>query len=270
MDAIEAERLGFSKMTVASVGEMLDRMELGYQEVIPIEQSWSETFFRFITKISSILMVIGLAALYTEIKSPGFGLPGALGIACLGLVFAGQYLVGLADHTEFLLITLGMVFFAVEIFVLPGFGISGIVGLILIGTGMVLALQDFVIPDPELPWQGKLLMANLIQVLASFLVGLFLALGTVRYLLPRVSRVFEGPYLEATLKDSHADSMEIQRAKAGERGVAISSLRPSGKVEIDGELFDAVSQGEFIEQGSLIHVLMIKGNRLIVGQEEQK
>lgn len=270
MDAIEAERLGFSKMTVATVEEMLKRMELGDHEVISIHQSWSETFFRFITKISPILMMIGLGALYTEIKSPGFGLPGALGIACLGLVFAGQYLVGLADHTEFLLVVLGMVFFAVEIFVLPGFGISGIVGILLIGIGMVLALQDFVIPDPQLPWQGELLKANLIQVLSSFIVGLFLALGAVRYLLPRLSRVFEGPYLAATLKDSHADSMEIRRARAGDRGVAITSLRPAGKVEIDGELFDAVSQGDFIDRGTLIQVIMIQGNRLIVGQEEQE
>ncbi len=270
MDAVEAERLGFSRMTVGSVVEMLEGMGVSDYEIIPIEQSWSETFFRFITKISPILMMIGLAALYTEIKSPGFGVPGLVGIVCLGFVFAGQYIVGLADHTEFLLVVAGMIFFAVEVFVLPGFGISGIIGLILMGAGMVLALQDFVIPDPALPWQGRLLKANLIQVLASFLAGLFLALAFIRYLLPRLSRVIDGPYLEATLKESHADSMEIRRAKVGDRGVAATFLRPSGKVEINGELFDAVSEGEFIERGTLICVAMIQGNRLIVAAEEKR
>lgn len=270
MDAIEAERLGFSRMTVGSVAEMLERMGVSNYEIVSIEESWSETFFRFLTKISPILMVIGLGALYTEIKSPGFGLPGLVGIVCLGFVFAGQYIVGLAGYTEFLLIVAGMLFFAGEVFVLPGFGISGILGLILMGAGMVLALQDFVIPDPDLPWQGKLLKANLIQVLASFLAGLFIALGLIRYLLPRLSRVIAGPYLDATLKDSHADSMEIRRASVGDRGVAATFLRPAGKVEINGEIFDAVSQGEFIEQGSLIFVAMIQGNRLIVTAEEKK
>jgi membrane-bound serine protease (ClpP class) len=138
------------------------------------------------------------------------------------------------------------------------------------GAGMVLALQDFVIPDPALPWQGRLLKANLIQVLASFLAGLFLALAFIRYLLPRLSRVIDGPYLEATLKESHADSMEIRRAKVGDRGVAATFLRPSGKVEINGELFDAVSEGEFIERGTLVSVAMIQGNRLIVAAEEKR
>jgi membrane-bound serine protease (ClpP class) len=270
MDAVEAKELGFSRMTVESVEEMLAKMEILNHEIIPIEESWSETFVRFITKISPILMMIGLGAIYTEIKSPGFGVPGLVGILCLGLVFAGQYLVGLADYTEFLLVIAGMILFGVEIFVLPGFGISGIAGLILMGAGLVLAFQDFVLPDPSLPWQGKLLVKNLIQVLGASVTGLFLALATIRYLLPRLSVVVDGPYLSSTLKDSHADSMEIRKASPGDRGVAVTFLRPSGKVEIRGELFDAVSQGEFIEQGTRIQVARIEGNRMIVLAEEDK
>ncbi len=270
MDAVEAKELGFSRMTVDSVGEMLANMEILNHEIIPIEESWSETFVRFITKIAPILMMIGLGAIYTEIKSPGFGVPGLVGILCLGLVFAGQYLVGLADYTEFLLVIAGMILFGVEIFVLPGFGISGIAGLILMGAGLVLALQDFVLPDPSLPWQGKLLVNNLIQVLGASVVGLFLALATIRYLLPRLSVVVDGPYLSSTLKDSHADSMEILKASPGDKGVAVTFLRPSGKVEIRGELFDAVTQGEFIEKGTRIRVARIEGNRMIVLAEEDK
>ncbi len=269
MDAVEAKELGFSRMTVDSVEEMLAKMEILNHEIIPIEENWSEAFVRFITKISPVLMMIGLGALYTEIKSPGFGVPGLLGIVCLGLVFAGQYLVGLADYTEFLLVIAGMILFGVEIFVLPGFGISGIAGLILMGVGLVLALQDFVLPDPSLPWQGKLLVKNLIQVLGASVAGLFIALATIRYLLPRLSVVVDGPYLSATLKDSHADSMEIRKASPGDRGVAVTFLRPSGKVDIRGELFDAVSQGEFIEKGTRIRVARIEGNRMIVLAEEE-
>jgi len=267
MDAVEAKKLGFSRMTVASVEEMVANMGILNHEIIPIGESWSELFVRFTIKISPLLMMIGLAGIYIEIKSPGFGLPGLVGIIFLGLVFGAQYLVGLADHTEFLLIFAGMIFFGLEIFVFPGFGISGITGLILMGLGLLLALQDFTIPDPALPWQGRLMVGNFIQVLGASIIGLIISLAFIRYLLPKLSLVIDGPYLSTSLKDAHADSLEIQRARPGDRGVAITFLRPAGKVEINGELFDAISQGEFIEKGTRIHVTEIQGNRMIVREE---
>jgi membrane-bound serine protease (ClpP class) len=270
MDDTEALDFGFSKMSVESIDEMLAKMKVSSREKITIEQSWSETFLRFITTIAPILMMIGLAAIYTEVKAPGFGVPGIIGIICLTLVFMNQYTVGLADHTEFLLVMLGAVLLGLEVFVIPGFGIAGISGMFCIAAGMILALQDFVIPDPALPWEAKLLVKNITMVLTSFIFAFIASLALLRYVLPKVSKVISGPYLDTTLEDSHADSKEAQGVSIGDAGVAMTFLRPSGKMKIGNNVFDVITEGEFLEKGTAIVVLDIQGNRVIVSKKDKK
>jgi membrane-bound serine protease (ClpP class) len=114
MDDAEARTLGFSMMTVSSIPDMLDRLNIKDYRITRLEPSWSETLGRFLTSIAPILMMIGMASLYAEYKVPGFGLPGLVGIICLGLVFGNQYIVGLADYTELILILLGLVLLGFE------------------------------------------------------------------------------------------------------------------------------------------------------------
>lgn len=269
MENEEAVQLGFSKMTVSTIDELLKAKGLKEYRIIRIEETWSEALVRFIGKITPILMMLGLAALYTEMKAPGFGLPGILGISCLALVFLNQYLVGLAGYTEFLIIIAGLILIGIELFALPGFGVAGYAGFMCMVAGMVLVLQDFVIPDPSFPWQQELLVNNIIMVLGSFLVSFFLALFILRYVMPKVS-VFskEGPYLTSTLKDSHADSKQVERVRTGNKGVAQTPLRPSGRVTIDGEVFDVTTNNEFMEKGANVIVSEIKGNRIIVSRQK--
>ena len=266
MDDTEALELGFSRMSVDNMDEMLRRMEIENYKLIRIEESWSETLVRYIGVITPFLLLIGLAALYMEISVPGFGAPGIIGITCLALVFLNQYLVGLADYTELLLLILGIILLGFELFIIPGFGIAGIAGLLFITAGAILALQDFVIPDPSLPWQGEILLKNILHVLGAFFMAIIVALFVLRYIMPKLSVVVEGPYLDATLKDSHADSMEAQKAKVGDIGVAMTFLRPSGKVKIKDEVFDGITQGEFMEKGTPVKISEIKGNRIIVSR----
>jgi membrane-bound serine protease (ClpP class) len=266
MDDTEAFELGFSGMSVDNMDEMLRRMEIENYKVIRIEEIWSETLVRYIGVITPILLLIGLAALYMEISAPGFGAPGIIGITCLALVFLNQYLVGLADYTELLLLILGVILLGFELFVIPGFGIAGIAGLLFIAAGAILALQDFVIPDPSLPWQGKILLKNISHVLGTFFMAIIAALLVLRYIMPKLSVVVEGPYLNTTLKDSHADSIEAKKAIVGDIGVTMTFLRPSGKVKIKDEVFDGITQGEFMEKGTPVKILEIKGNRIIVSR----
>jgi membrane-bound serine protease (ClpP class) len=208
--------------------------------------------------------MIGLAALYMEIKAPGFGVPGIIGIASLALVFLSQYLVGLADYTELLLLVLGIILLGFELFVIPGFGIAGIAGLLFIAAGAILAFQDFVIPDPSFPWQAELLVRNILHVIGALFMSIIVALFALRYILPKLSIVTDGPYLRTTLKDSHVGSVEAGGAKVGDIGIAMTFLHPSGKVKIKDEIFDVVTDGEFIEKGTPVKILEIKGNRIIV------
>ena len=267
MDDAEALELGFSSMSVDGIEDLLQERAIKNHEAIRIKESWSESLVRLIGNIAPYLLMIGLAALYIEIKAPGFGLPGIIGITCLALVFLSQYMVGLADYTELLLLTLGIVLLGFEVFVIPGFGIAGIAGILLIAVSAVLALQDFVIPNPSFPWQGELLVKNIIHVIGAFLAAIMAALLVLRYVLPRISAVTEGPYLAATLKDFRADSEETKQAKLGDRGTAMTFLRPSGKVKIRDEFFDVITEGEFIEKGAPVKILEIKGNRIIVSRE---
>jgi membrane-bound serine protease (ClpP class) len=269
MNDTEAVELGFSRMSVDTIDEMLQQMEIKNYTRIRIEESWSETLVRFIGGIAPLLLMIGLAALYIEIKAPGFGLPGILGIICLFLVFINQYLVGLADYTELLLLVIGFILLGFELFVIPGFGVTGIAGLLFITAGAILALQDFVIPDPSFPWQAELLSKNILHVLGALFMAVILALFTLRYILPKLSAVVNGPYLETTLKDSHADSLEARGAKTGDIGVAVSLLRPSGKVRIQDDIFDVVTEGEFIEKGMAVIIKEIVGNRIIVARKPE-
>ena len=114
-------------------------------------------------------VITGIGAVYIEIKAPGFGIPGIVGIICLGLVFFNQYLVGLADYTEILVFIIGFLLLGMEIFVLPGFGIAGISAIIVLAAGLVLSFQNFVLPDPSLPWQSELMIKNLGLVMGSAL-----------------------------------------------------------------------------------------------------
>jgi len=267
MNDAEALELGFSGMSVADMDEMLRRMELADIETVRVTESWSEALVRFVGVITPVLLMIGLAALYSEIKAPGFGVTGVIGIICLALVFLNQYLVGLADYTELLLLVLGIMLLGFEVFVIPGFGIAGIAGLLLIAAGAVLALQDFVIPDPSFPWQTELLVNNIVYVLSSFFMAFILALLFLRYILPRLSLIIPGPYLDTTLKNAHADSVEARGAKVGDLGIAMTSLRPSGKVRVKSEIYDVITEGEFMSKGTPVKISEIKGNRIIVSRQ---
>jgi len=264
MDDEEALRFGFSLMSAQTMEDMLAEMMLDPYEIVRIERNWSERLGTVISGIAPLLMMIGLAALYVELKAPGFGVFGVVGIICLGLVFFNQYLVGLADYADLLLITTGIVLLAVELFVLPGFGLAGVAGLVFIGAGLVLSFQNFVVPDPSLPWQQELLTRNIIQVLGSFIVAFVSAMAAIRYLLPRLGMMVEGPYLGATLAKSRAVSDQAATLSIGSIGTALSTLRPAGKGLFAGEIYDIITDGEYIDKGAPVIVQEIKGNRIIV------
>ncbi len=264
MDDVEAQKLGFSTMSVSGFDEMISK--LGYQgaPIVRIETTWSEKMASFIGTIAPILMMIGFAALYIELRTPGFGAPGIIGLICLAAVFFGQYMVGLADYTELLLLAIGAVLLAIELFVTPGFGLMGIAGILFMIAGMVLSFQDFVIPKPEFPWQIKILINNLLKVIVSFLGSMVLIVLFFRYLLPRIGKVVEGPYLQATLMDARVDSDTDSKALIGLAGVVCSPLHPAGKAIFNGEVLDVVAEGEFIEKDSEVIIREINGNRIVV------
>ena len=116
-----------------NIDDVLDHMNLGEAKKIEIRESWSEILVRFLTNptVAPLFMSLGMLGLFFEIKSPGFGVPGILGLICLALFFGSHLLVGLADMTEFIILFSGIIFILLEILVIPGFGVAGIIGIIL-------------------------------------------------------------------------------------------------------------------------------------------
>ncbi|HKK99828.1 MAG TPA: NfeD family protein [Desulfotignum sp.] len=264
MDDVEARNLGFSRASVADLDGAL--AYLGYENytLSYMTETWSESLVRFLQPLLPILMLVGLGALYTEIKAPGFGVFGVIGIVCLGLVFLNQYLVGLADYTELLLLLIGTLLMAAEILVLPGFGVAGIAGIMVLAAGLVLSFQGFVVPDPKMPWEGRLLVRNLAMVLGSVVGALVFSLIMFRFVLPGVSRLIKGPYLEANLREALVGSDAALSVAAGQSGTAVTALRPSGKIRIGPRRIDAITRGEFLDPGTPVTVEALEQNRVVV------
>jgi membrane-bound serine protease (ClpP class) len=266
----EALRYGFSKMTVSSLSDMLRELGCENAEVITVGKNWSEGFVSLIAMLAPILMMIGFSCLYIEMRSPGFGIPGIVCIVCLALVFFGQHMVGLASYTELLLLTTGAILLAVEVFVLPGFGIAGISGLVLMMIGMVLSFQNFVIPNPEFPWQAGILRANILRLSLSIIGAIVLILVFFRYFFERLGKVVKGPYLATTLGGAQSDEGMTFVPKIGDKGIASTPLRPAGKVVIDKNLCDVVTDGQFIDGGTAVVVTQIQGNRIVVAEGSEE
>ncbi len=268
MDAAEAAEFGFSKGSVGSFDEALALLGLQGATVIRLERSWSEKLVGLIGKIAQVLMMIGLAALYIEIRSPGFGIPGIIGIVCLAVVFMGQYMVGLADYTELLLLAIGVVLLAVEVFVLPGFGVAGIAGIGFLLAAMVLSLQGFVLPRPEFPWEKQLMMKNMLYATGSLVGAVGLVVLFFRFAFPLLGKVVSGPYLASSLSDAHAAAQSAGSLRCGEWGVVETALRPSGKALFGDTVYDVVADGVFVDKGEKVVVSEVSGGRIVVTREQ--
>ncbi len=268
MDDVEAKELSFSRASITDTEHLYKLLKINIDNIKQIQKTWTETVAGLLIVISPVLMMIGLAGVYLEFKSPGFGIPGTLGIVCLILALSSQYITGLANYTELLIVLVGIVCIGIEIFVLPGFGIAGVLGFIFVFTGLVLTLQDFTLPNPEFPWQMDIFITNIVWVLAICTCSMFFSILAFRYLLPYVPVAGKGPFLNATLKNSHADSLETGKVKVGDTGVTISLLRPSGKADFNGNRIDVISQSEFVSKGAIVEVIELSKSKVVVEKKE--
>ena len=217
--------------------------------------------------ITGLLFVIGLIALYLEFLSPGIGIGGLIGGLCFTLFFWSHFLGGTAGWLEVILFLAGLVFLAMEMFVIPGFGIAGISGLMLMAASILMASQDFVIPKTV--YQTQTLQSNLMVLVGSgagFLAGAFLL---SRYLgkVPIFSNLMlappsASPPADEPVKKGAPSSHPV--VSVGDWGRAESVLRPAGKVRFGDQTVDVVADGSFIQPDEQVKVVEISGNRILV------
>ncbi len=263
-NATEAYRLGFATYVAKDFDDFLARYEIPQANVTHIEITWSEEMVRFLNSptITGILFMVGLVALWTEFKVPGFGLPGIVGLLCFAVLFTSKYMVDLADAIEIVLFVIGVILLTLEIFVIPGFGIAGVSGLLLIVASLILSMQSFVIPTEQ--WQVFELKANALVLAISFLCALVLFLILIRFL-PKTP-IFNQLVLATaqTSEGGFTAAVAEEVSLVGRVGVVITSLRPAGKAEFDGKPFTVTAEGDFIEKGTQVKVIKTEGNRILV------
>jgi membrane-bound serine protease (ClpP class) len=239
--------------------DLLSQLSLSGAELRHTGPNWGERVVRLITHpvLASILLSVAMLGILLEIRTPGFGVPGALGVASLILVLGGHWIVQLVGWEELLLVTIGLALLAVEVFVIPGFGIAGIGGIVAVFGGLAMGLVG----------QGATLAAiggALGRVAFSMLAAIAAGLVLMRYL-PK-SRFGQRLMLDTELDASGGyDSAPVRDADLlGRVGRSTSPLRPAGIAEFDGERVDVVSEGELIETGATIVVSRVDGNRVVV------
>jgi membrane-bound serine protease (ClpP class) len=237
----------------------LERLGLAGAEVRRASPNWAENLVRFLTHpvVSSLLITIGMLGIILEIRTPGFGVPGALGVTTLALFFWGHWLVQLAGWEELLLVASGIVLLVLEIFVIPGFGLAGILGI-----GALLAGLSLSYVGAGASWEFILRAAG--RVVFSLLLALVASLALLRFLprLPFGRRLILETGLPAN--QGYASAPESDSHWLGKSGTALSPLRPAGIAEIEDQRVDVVSDGEFIDSGEPIVVTRVDGNRIVV------
>lgn len=272
MDAGQMKDFGFASATIANDEEL--RAFLGAKTMVRLDQSWSETASRFLTSmgVRFVLIAVFLLALFIEMSSPGLVLPGAIAISAGLLLIAPPMIIGMANWWEIGAILLGIVFIALEIFVLPGFGVFGIVGLVALFGGLI---GTFIpsgtgITDPGGASAAATGMVTILLGVATAGIGMYFVskhFGS----LPLLNRLILQDRPDESRPMSLAELMDDSvrsAAVVGDEGVTTTPLKPVGQAEINDQIVDVVSDLGFIEAGTPVRVIAVGSMRVVVAPKE--
>lgn len=251
LTAGEAEEHGICELVVNNINELLSYYELTGAAIEVEEFTSTEKIARVVTNpaISTILLTLGFLALLFEALIPGWGAGGTVGLLSLGLFFSSYIINGYASWGLVILFVVGIILLALEVFVVPGFGFTGIGGIIAVGTSLY-----FMFPRPEVA----------LSVLATVMI-LSLGGSIIMIKIFGGSRFWKNISLgESQTKDTgyvaHDDKKDLQ----GQTGTTITPLRPTGTAEINGERMNVVSEGGFVDSGQKVEVIEVSGSRIVV------
>jgi membrane-bound serine protease (ClpP class) len=249
----EALKHKVAEHRAASVTAALERVGIVGAELRVLSPNWAENVVRFLTHpvLSSLLVTIGMLGLIIELRSPGFGVPGAVGVGALAAFFWGHWIVQLAGWGELLLALGGIALLLAEVFLIPGFGFAGILGILALLAALVMSVVGSgATPEFFIFAAGRIVLALLVALAASFAMLRFM---------PR-TRFGRQLILDTGLASEPDDELRW----LGKRGRARSPLRPAGIAEIEGTRVDVVSEGDMIDAGTEIEVMRVEGNRIVV------
>ena len=239
--------------------ELLDSLGLYDVEIKKVEENWSENFVRFLTNpvVASLLTTFGFLGILFELQSPGWGIPGFVGLACLVLSLSASYIARLATMTDFLIIITGTGLLFLEGLVIPGFGIAGIAGILIILYGLYMLLL------PEVPVGDEIISQaadGLVIGIIGALIGLYFLIKIM--IKSKFWKKLTSPDIQKK-EDGYSNTFGWENL-IGSDGYADSNLHPSGWVKVNDQRVFVVSEGDFIDKGSNVNILSVDGNRIVV------
>jgi membrane-bound serine protease (ClpP class) len=263
LTAPQAEQWGYTDGLVSGLDQLLEQKGLDELSLVVSSPTLLERLVQIITHplVTLLLLAVGVLGLIFELQTAGWGVGAAVALAALGLFFFGHFVAGIAGWEGVFLVLLGIGLIGLEIFVVPGFGFAGVLGILAFLGGIYISLVEDLSSGDQLARAGNILAVSLVLVA----VGTWLSLTY----LPR-TRAFKGMLLmesAQSLQDSSRSKSQERRAGVslvGSIGTAATDLRPSGRVEIDGKLVDVVTQGEWLSQGDEVEVIEDTGYRRVV------
>lgn len=264
LTAEEAQRVGYCDQIAPTLEEAVAKLGFPRAEIVHTGFAWGETLVRFLTQpiMSSILIMLGLGGLFFSVKTGHFSALTAVGILSISLFFGAQFMADMATFVEVLMFVAGLALIIAEIFVIPGFGIAGVAGVLLLIASLFLSLvNSFDLMSSES------LAAPLYTLAASF-VGLAILIGLMVKYLPS-SSMFSRMVLN-TEQGAAAGFVSAPNygRLLGFDGHSITTLRPAGMALIDHERYDVITEGEFIPAGEKVKVVRVEGRKIVVGRPE--
>ena len=284
LTAVDAEKYGIARELVSDINEALgflaERDGVKFNKpVVTYRTNWSEELVRMLSHptFTGILFMVGLLGVYLELKTPGIGLPGLVAAVCFAILFGSRFLVGLANWWEVAIFIIGVILLLVEIFVIPGFGIAGITGLMFIFVGLFAILvpnRPDELPWPKYDFDWQMLYKGIWGFGLGF-VGFLIVAWMLAKILPK-TKFLGGLILApaaggAKLKVSMTAPVQSQNpdVKVGDVGEVLSPLRPTGEAKFGDAVVDVVAEGAFLEKTQKVEIIEVHGNRVVVKEKTE-
>ncbi len=275
LTADEAVRFGLAHYKVAQIENIPPLFGMEKALLTRATITWSENLVRFLTHpiVSSLLLTLGMLGLVFELRIPGWGVGGTIGLVSLALFFGGRFLAGMAEWAMILIPILfvgGILLLTLEIFVIPGFGVAGISGIIAIVVSIFLALIGD--PLPPIPGIRREYIEALQIISYSFIAAFIIIVLSLRFI-PQTN-LWKHVRHRLVLVPTQASELGYratpvtQEKLIGKEGVAETILRPAGRAKFDKDILNVVTEGEFINVGEKVKIINVVGNRIIVVASE--
>lgn len=248
--------------TVENLTALLDKLGFAGAQVTTITPTGAEKIASWINALNWLWLMIGAAGIYIEFKTPGFGLPGIVGICAFALYFLGSYVAGLAGWEWPALFVLGLVLVILELFVFPGVVILGLTGAGLMLITLVMAMVDLYPGMPAIPTLPQLTLP--LRDLTYAFLGTIVLLLVLSRLLPKTSAYHALVSHSASGMASVQHLASTQTSQVGLEGVALSVLRPGGKAQFGETVLDVMTQGELLSKGTRVRIIAHSGTEAVV------